>query len=90
MITIRPISDLRNKFSEVEADVLGADQPVFLTKNGYGSMVVMSLEHYAHLTESLETKLDQADDQAMKSTTRYTADQVFGRIRRELDEGGKL
>ena len=33
MIDIRPVSDLRNKFSEIEAAVDGGN-PVFLTKNG--------------------------------------------------------
>lgn len=35
-MNIRPISDLRNHYSEVELDVLESG-PVFLTKNGYGS-----------------------------------------------------
>ena len=35
MITIRPISDLRNKFSEVEDQIHTTQKPVFLTKNGY-------------------------------------------------------
>ena len=41
-MNIRPISDLRNKYGEVEKDVREIG-PVFLTKNGYGSMVVMSM-----------------------------------------------
>ena len=48
MLDIRPVSDLRNKFSEIEETVKGG-QPVYLTKNGYGSMVVLSLEQYAAL-----------------------------------------
>ena len=43
-MTIRPVSDLRNKFPEIEEVVLQTGEPVFLTKNGYGSMVVMSLD----------------------------------------------
>ena len=43
MIQIRPVSDLRNKFPEIEAIVNGG-KPVYLTKNGYGAMVVLSLE----------------------------------------------
>lgn len=38
-MNIRPVSDLRNKFPEVEAEVVESGQPVFLTKNGYGTMV---------------------------------------------------
>ena len=36
MIQIRPVSDLRNKYPEVERLVTQQHQPVFLTKNGYG------------------------------------------------------
>ena len=43
MIQIRPISDLRNKFTEIEA-IVNDGNPVYLTKNGYGSMVVLSIE----------------------------------------------
>ena len=43
MIEIRPVSDLRNKFPEIEA-LVKENQPVYMTKNGYGSMVVLSLE----------------------------------------------
>ena len=60
MLNIRPVSDLRNKFSEIE-ETVKRGQPVYLTKNGYGSMVVMSLEQYSALTENVEAKLDEAD-----------------------------
>lgn len=58
MMQIRPVSDLRNKYPEVEELVIKQNRPVFLTKNGYGSMVVMSMEQYAALTEDVEKKLD--------------------------------
>ena len=51
MIHIRPVSDLRNKFTEIE-NVVKEGSPVYLTKNGYGSMVVMSLEEYEALSGS--------------------------------------
>ncbi|CBK88854.1 prevent-host-death family protein [Faecalitalea cylindroides T2-87] len=50
MIQIRPVSDLRNKFPEIE-NLVNEGQPVYLTKNGYGAMVVMSLEEYARLID---------------------------------------
>ena len=46
MIQIRPVSDLRNKYPEIEKQVIQSGQPVFLTKNGYGSMVLLSIEQY--------------------------------------------
>ena len=49
MINIRPISDLRNKYNEIEDAVLKEEEAVYLTKNGYGSMVVISIEKYEKL-----------------------------------------
>ena len=54
MYNIRPVSDLRNKYTEIEDTVLKEGEPVILTKNGYGSMVVMSLEQYAEMTDEIE------------------------------------
>ena len=84
MINIRPISDLRNRFSEIEHLVLSQEEPVFLTKNGYGSMVVMSLEQYAALTDPIEQKLAEA------SPVRYTADEVFQRVKGRIHERDKV
>lgn len=84
MMNIRPVSDLRNKFSEIEAIVKEQDEPVYLTKNGYGSMVVLSIEQYSRLTDRIELKLDEADKAAALSDTRYTADEVFKRVRERV------
>ena len=84
MVQIRPVSDLRNKFPEIEG-VVNTGQPVFLTKNGYGAMVVLSLEKYAELTEDIELKLDEADRAAAESDIRYTHDEVFSRLKGGLD-----
>ena len=85
MFDIRPVSDLRNKFSEIEETVKGG-QPVYLTKNGYGSMVVLSLEQYAALTDEVELRLDEADRAAAADTVLYTEEEVFGRVRSRLHE----
>lgn len=79
MIHIRPVSDLRNKFPEIEETVLKTNSPVFLTKNGYGTMVLMSVEQYSALTDDIEHKLDEADAAAAKSNIRYSASDVFDR-----------
>lgn len=85
MITIRPVSDLRNKFAEIE-EIVKKGEPVYLTKNGYGSMVVLSLEQYAALTDEIEMKLDEADKAAAADSVRYTEDEVFSRVRNRIHE----
>ena len=85
MIAIRPISDLRNKFTDIEKVVNGGE-PVFLTKNGYGSMVVMSIDAYSRLTQNVEQALDEADEYAEANETRLNHEDVFGRLRRQINE----
>lgn len=87
MIQIRPVSDLRNKFPEIEEIVVKEGTPVFLTKNGYGSMVVMSLEKYAELTDEVEIKLDEADREAEATDVRHTHEEVFSRVRARINDG---
>ncbi|MGN0733534.1 MAG: type II toxin-antitoxin system Phd/YefM family antitoxin [Emergencia sp.] len=84
MIQIRPVSDLRNKFTEIES-IVKEGAPVYLTKNGYGSMVVMSLETYSKLTDSIEFALDEADVYAETNPKRMNHEEVFGSIREHLD-----
>ena len=84
MIQIRPVSDLRNKFSEIE-EIVNDGEPVYHTKNGYGTVVVMSLERYASHTDVVETKLDEADRIAETSEERYSLERVFGDIRKAVD-----
>ena len=60
MIQIKPVSDLRNKFPDIEK-IVNRGEPVYLTKNGYGAMVVLSLEAYSRLTDGVEAALDNAD-----------------------------
>ena len=56
-----------------------------LTKNGYGTMVVLSLEEYSRLTDGLEAALDKADRLAAEDTTRMSHEEVFGKLRRKTD-----
>ena len=85
-MNIRPISDLRNRYADVERDVVEGG-PVFLTKNGYGSMVVMSVEQFEHINGGVEFALDAADRQAATTSLRYTHEEVFGSVREGLRNG---
>ena len=84
MIQIRPVSDLRNKFPDIEKAV-GGGEPVCLTKNGYGAMVVLSLEAYSRLTDGVEVALDEADRYASENEKRYTHEEVFSNLRRRVN-----
>ncbi len=83
MLNIRPVSDLRNKFPEIES-IVKQGEPVYLTKNGYGAMVVLSMEQYAALTDDVELRLDEADHAAEMMEARLEEDEVFDRVRARI------
>ena len=101
MINIRPVSDLRNKYPEIEDLVLKEDEAVYLTKNGYGSMVVLSLEKYAEMLsaldedkalearfgiEDIDNALEEAEEEANNPNTKfYSHDEMKQMARRIID-----
>jgi len=54
MAIIKPISDLRNKSNQLSALAHESNEPIYITKNGEGDLVVMSIQHY----RSLQLKMD--------------------------------
>ncbi|MBR1796675.1 MAG: type II toxin-antitoxin system Phd/YefM family antitoxin [Clostridiales bacterium] len=84
MMVIRPISDLRNKFTDIEKSVQNGE-PVYLTKNGYGTMVVLSLDTYSKLVEPEEHVMDVADDAATSTEIRFSHEQVFEELRNTIN-----
>jgi prevent-host-death family protein len=86
MPQIRPVSDLRNNFTEISKIVHETSDPIFLTKNGYGDMVVMSIEAYEHkLFESeIYIKLKEAELEAKSTDVRYTHEEIFSDLKANL------
>lgn len=64
MPQIIPIRDLKNT-SEISERCHAVGEPIFVTKNGYGDMVVMSIEAYEARMQMLDiyAKLATAQDQ---------------------------
>ena len=79
MKMIRPVSDLRNHFADISKTVHETSQPVFLTKNGYGDMVVLSMEAYENLQLESEiyTKLQAAEREKEMTATRCTSEEIL-------------
>ena len=88
MKKIRPVSDLRNNFAEVSRDVHEHNEPIFFTKNGYGDMVVMSMEAYENLQFESEVyhKLVEAEREAAMSDVRLTMYDVRKSMKEILGE----
>ena len=87
MNMIRPVSDLRNNFAYISKTVHETAQPVFLTKNGYGDMVVLSMEAYENLQFDSEVyfKLQEAEREAELSDIRYSSKDVLKAMRDAIE-----
>ena len=87
MPNIRPVSDLRNHFAEITREVQLSKEPVFLTKNGVGSIVVMSMESYEQnrYDSMVYDKLREAELQAASTQERQSHDDVMDKARKLLD-----
>lgn len=88
MSQIRPVSDLRNHFADISKTVHEENEPIFLTKNGYGDMVVLSMEAYENLQLESEIylKLKEAEMEAQYTDKCYSRVEAFKMLRQELAE----
>ena len=85
---IKPISDLRNKANQISELAHQLNEPIFITKNGEGDMVVMSMAQYGQLQLKLElfSKLALAQAQKASGDGERTLQQVMKNIRKRLRE----
>lgn len=86
MSTVRPISDLRNKFKAISKLTHKHDEPVFITKNGQSDMVVMSYDHFKQMTTKLELyeKLSVAESEDIPGMPIYSLDDVIRDAKKNL------
>jgi prevent-host-death family protein len=92
MPIIKPISNLRNKSNEISDLVHKSNEPVFITRNGEGDMVIMSMTKYSQLQLQIDlmSKLAAAQaDRAKGDRGNSLADVVNG-LKKRIDEQHKI
>lgn len=87
MKMIRPVSDLRNNFADISKTVHETAKPVFLTKNGYGDMVVLSMEAFEAMQFDSEVycKLKEAEREAELTDRRYSSKEVWKAMQEAIE-----
>ena len=88
MPIIRPVSDLRNNFAKISEICHQEGEPVFLTKNGRGDMVVMSqalFEKQKALIE-LYQKLAEAENESKSNAPKKSHEKLMAEMRAKLNE----
>ncbi len=84
MPQIRPITDLRNT-TEISELCHAKKEPLFITKNGYGDLVVMSIEAYEELLEvaKTDTAISEAEAEFAKDGILLDAREALPSLRRK-------
>ena len=87
-MVIKPSTCLRNEYNEISAFCKAKQQPVFLTKNGEGDLVVMSIEAYAYREEMLDLreKLLEAEAHRISGAKTYKPEEVDQILEELIDE----
>ena len=85
---ISPVSDLRNNFADISKTVHETKKPVFLTKNGFGDMVVLSMEAYENLQLESEIYFKLSETERTENAKRYTTEEVLNEVKNAIN--GKL
>jgi len=82
MPQIRPITDLRNT-NEISEFCHKQQEPIFITKNGYGDLVVMSIDTYERQMALVDVykKLSEAEEQVSQGIPLLNGDEVFKKLR---------
>ncbi|HNX28722.1 MAG TPA: type II toxin-antitoxin system prevent-host-death family antitoxin [Syntrophomonadaceae bacterium] len=85
MPRIIPIRDLKNT-GEISQMCNASDEPIFITKNGYGDMVIMSMKMYEEKMFMLDvySKLIAAEEQ-IKEGKILDGDESLKRIREKYN-----
>lgn len=84
MPQIRPITDLRNT-NEISEICHARNEPVFITKNGYGDLVVMSIETYEQMMETAQADvaISEAEAELKKDGQLHEAGAALASLRRK-------
>ena len=84
MPQIRPITDLR-KTNEISELCHSKKEPVFITKNGYGDLVVLSIEAYEELVEtaSVDAAIRRAEEEMSRGGKLWDGREALASLRKK-------
>ncbi|HZK55986.1 MAG TPA: type II toxin-antitoxin system Phd/YefM family antitoxin [Desulfosporosinus sp.] len=87
MPSIRPSSDLRNKYNEVSEFCHKNSEPVYITKNGKGDLAVMSIETFERIIGKFELyELLNKGINDVRNNRVLSAEDVFKQVEGAISE----
>ncbi|MCM1545805.1 MAG: type II toxin-antitoxin system Phd/YefM family antitoxin [Clostridiales bacterium] len=87
MAQIIPIRDLKNT-AEISAKCAASSEPIFITKNGYGDMVIMNMDVYNRTVAKLHLygELKKAEDELASGIAASSAEDFMREIKGKYEK----
>ena len=87
-MNIRPSAAIRQNYNEIAEQCRKTAEPVFLTKNGEGDLVVMDIETYNRREKMLKLReeLLAVEEDRMRGSKGYSVDEVAAMMRSAIKE----
>lgn len=87
---IRPSAAIRQNYNEIAELCRKTGEPVFLTKNGEGDLVVMDIESYNKREKMLKLReeLLAVEEDRLHGRKGYSVDEVAAMMRNAIKEAG--
>ena len=87
-MNIRPCAAIRQNYKEIADMCRKTAEPIFLTKNGEGDLVVMDIETYNRREKMLQLReeLLTAQEDRLRGSKGHSVDEVAGMMRNAIKE----
>ena len=87
---IKSSTTLRNNYGEISRLAHEEQEPIYITKNGEGDLVVMSIDAFERREQlhRLRLKLEAAERGRLAGAPTYTLEEVFDEIEEIYNGGG--
>ena len=90
MIYIKPSAAIRNNYNEISQLCKETEQPVYLTKNGEGDLVVMDIKSFSKRESMLKLRemLIEAEESRIRGDKCYIIEEVSDLMEKAIKEVG--
>ncbi len=88
MIHIKPSAAIRNNYNEISQLCKETGEPVYLTKNGEGDIVVMDIKAFSKRESMLKLRemLVEAEESRIRGDKTYTIEEVSNMMKKAIKE----
>lgn len=86
-MNIKPSAAIRQNYNEIADLCRATREPVFLTKNGEGDLVVMDIETYSHREKMLKLRVEllRVEEDRLAGRKGYTLEEAESRLQAIID-----